>query len=51
MIDYSAKLGRRDVDGDVDLFTVLPTSRPGSTGIKERVGADEKRTDLVASEN
>jgi hypothetical protein len=46
VVDYSAKLGRhRDVDDD--LFTVLPTSRPGSTGIKERVGADEKRTDLL----
>ena len=48
VVDYSAKQGRhRDVDGDDDLFTVLPTSRPGSTGIKERVGADEKRTDLL----
>jgi hypothetical protein len=47
-VDYCAKLGRhRDIDDDVDLFTVLPTSRPGSTGIKERVGADEKRTDLL----
>ena len=31
VVDYSAKLGRhRDVDDDVDLFTVLPTSRARS---------------------
>jgi hypothetical protein len=30
VVAYSAKLGhRRDVDDEVDLFTVLPTGRPG----------------------
>jgi hypothetical protein len=26
VVDYSAKLGRRPVAGDVDLFTVLPAT-------------------------
>jgi len=37
VVDYCAKLGRRrDVDVDVDLFIVLPTSRPDSVNLKPR---------------
>jgi hypothetical protein len=45
VIDYSAKLGRRrDLDDDVDLFTVLPTSRScSSPTVRMGLAADVDR--------
>jgi hypothetical protein len=50
VVDYCAKLGRRrDVDFDVDLFTVLPTSRPRSSPTIQTViaGVDREREERV----
>jgi hypothetical protein len=50
VVEYSAKLGRRrDVDFDVDLFTVLPTSGPRSSPTIQTViaGVDREREERV----
>jgi hypothetical protein len=48
VVDYCAKRGRRrDVDDDVDLFTVLPTSRARSVPTVLAAGVDRDREERV----